>query len=175
MSSESISLNLKFKELLKKVQENPISRKKFIELAEKNLLLTNEQATGFIARNIHVLTKENLIIATGESPHRAYLITDTLLTSINAVIESKKTEVSLCKNSISKDLRNQELKTNSELKLILGEIETYQGYLQKYPQNHNEILPLLESSRDSAADLYGRLNAINKIIKATEAKESMTC
>lgn len=57
----------------------------------------------------------------------------------------------------------------------MGEVEAFQDYLGKFPEAKRVILDLLGQSRDSAALLYGKLNAIQKIIDATSTETTALC
>ena len=155
MIIESISLNPKFKELLIQLQCNQVSRQKLIALTEKRFNLSNVQATRFVSKNIYLLKKQKQITAMGEKNKRIYRIAPELIAILH-------------ENEMSKELLNEELKTKSELKLILGEIEAYQEYLQKYPQGQRVIISLLDDCHDRVTDFYGRLNAIKNIINKTK-------
>ena len=159
MINESISLNPKFRELLIQLQCNQVSRQKLIALTEKIFNLSNVQATRFISKNIHLLKKQKQMTATGEKNKIIYHIAPDLIAILH-------------ENEMSKELLNEEIKTNSELKLILGEIEAYQEYLQKYPQSNKVIISLLDDCRDRATDFYGRLNAIKNILSKTQINEN---
>jgi len=159
MINESISLNPKFRELLIQSECNQVSRQKLIAQTEKRFNLSNAQATRFVSKNIYLLKKQKQVTATGEKNKRIYHITPELM----AILHD---------NEMSKELLNEEIKTNSELKLILGEIEAYQEYLQKYPQSHKVIISLLDDCRDRATDFYGRLNAIKNILSKTQINEN---
>jgi hypothetical protein len=65
-------------------------------------------------------------------------------------------------------LLDEEKKANAELRLLLGEIDAYQDYLEKFPQKRPAILKLLDESKEKATSFYGRLNAIKKIIKSAQ-------
>lgn len=173
MTEELISLNPKFKELLLQFEGNTIGRKQLILSAEDAYQLSNIQAKRFVARNIHSLTTQKLIEATGEKKSRSYLLTPQLLSTLQ-----KRVKIT-CNPTIDErttsELINEEIKTSAELRLILGEIEAYQEYLIKFPENNKTILSLLNKTRDRASDFYGRLNAITKIIQATEKKDHSIC
>lgn len=175
MTNETISLNQKFKKLLKRVEGNSIGRKQLIELAENLFNLSKIQAGRLVARNIHALTTKDLIVATGKSNARIYQVTPAL----RAMLQSNEYEIATKANdekgTSSDELMSEETKTSTELKMVLGEIQAYQDYLKQFPQQNKTILSLLNKTRDHASDLYGRLSAINKIIKATEIEDNMTC
>ena len=154
MINESISLNPKFRELLIQSEYNQVSRQKLIAQTEKRFNLSNVQASRFVSRNIYLLKKQKQMTATGEKNKRIYHIAPELMAILH-------------ENEMSKELRHEEIKTKSELKLIVGEIEAYQEYLQKYPQSHEVIIYLLDDCRDRATGFYGRLNAIKNIIDKT--------
>tara|TARA_R110002033_G_scaffold135713_1_gene175229 strand:- start:439 stop:966 length:528 start_codon:yes stop_codon:yes gene_type:complete len=175
MTSKTISLNQKFKELLLHAERNTIGRKKLIESAENLFELTTIQAQRFVARNIHTLTKEKLIVATGSYKARTYLITPTLMSRMHNCNYVEATDSVFFEKKESSELLSEEIKTSAELKLILSEIQAYQDYMVKFPQSNETILSLLDKTRDRASDFYGRLSAIKKIIKASEIEGNITC
>ena len=175
MTNETISLNQKFRKLLIQVEGSSIGRKQLIELAENLFKLSKIQAQRLVARNIHVLTTKDLIIATGKNNARVYQILPELLAILQKNEHEKTTKTQAKKSVSTNELITEETKTSTELKMVLGEIQAYQDYLEQFPQQNKTILSLLNKTRDHASDLYGRLNAINKIIKATEIEDNMTC
>ncbi|MCT8986365.1 hypothetical protein [Shewanella phaeophyticola] len=175
MTNETISLNQKFRKLLMRVEGTSIGRKQLIELAENLFKLSKIQAQRLVARNIHALTTKDLIVATGENNARVYLITPELLVILQKSEYEKTTKTHVVEGTSSNELMTEEIKTSTELKIILGEIQAYQDYLEQFPQKNKTILSLLNKTRDHASDLYGRLSAINKIIKATEIEDNITC
>jgi hypothetical protein len=175
MTKETIYLNQKFKVLLQKTDGNTTSRKQLIELAKNEFEFTNIQAQRFVARNIHTLTKESLIQATGNHRARTYLITASLMAILHNFNHVEVIDSASFEKKQLNELHNEEIKTSAELKLVLSEIQAYQDYLVKFPQNNRAILSLLNKTRDSASEFYGRLNAIKKIIKVSEIEGNMTC
>ncbi|MCW3173120.1 hypothetical protein [Shewanella subflava] len=175
MTNETISLNQKFRKLLMRVDGSSIGRKQLIELAENLFSLSKIQAERLVARNIHALTTKDLIVATGKSNARIYQVTPELRTILQSNEYKITTKPHDEKGVSTNKLMTEETKTSTELKMVLGEIQAYQDYLEQFPQQNKTILSLLNKTRDHASDLYGRLSAINKIIKATEIEDNMTC
>ena len=175
MTNETISLNQKFRKLLMQVEGSSIGRKQLIESAENLFELSKIQAERLVARNIHALTTKDLIVATGENKARVYFITPELIEILQKNEHEKTTKTHDEKVVSTDELMTEETKTSAELKMVLGEIQAYQDYLEQFPQKNKTIFSLLNKSRDRASNLYGRLSAINKIIKATETEDNMTC
>jgi hypothetical protein len=175
MTNETISLNQKFRKLLMRVEGSSIGRKQLIELAENLFKLSKIQAQRLVARNIHALTTKDLIVATGKNSARVYQITPELIAILQKNEHEKTTKTHDKKGVSTNELMTEETKASTELKMVLGEIQAYQDYLEQFPQQNKTILSLLNKTRDHASDLYGRLSAINKIIEATETEDYMAC
>ncbi|MGI2227358.1 hypothetical protein [Shewanella sp. AC91-MNA-CIBAN-0169] len=175
MSNKTISLNQKFKKLLLQAEGSSVSRKQLIESAEGLLKLSKIQAQRLVARNIHALTTKKLIVATSANNERIYQISPELLEILHQGENDKASQNLAVEGESSNELINEETKISTELKMVLGEIQAYQDYLEQFPQKNKTIFSLLNKSRDRASDLYGRLSAISKIIKATETEDNMTC
>jgi hypothetical protein len=175
MTNETISLNQKLRKLLMQVEEGSIGRKQLIELAGNQFNLSKIQAQRLVARNIHALTTKDLIVATGKINARVYQITPEL----RAILQSNEYEITTKthdeKDASSNELITEETKTSTELKMLLGEIQAYQDYLNQFPRQNKTILSLLNKTRDHATDLYGRLSAIKKIIKASDIEDNIRC
>jgi hypothetical protein len=178
MTSKPFSLNKQFKELLQRVEGTSVRRKELIQLAATITGLNSVQSTRFVARNINRLTTESLIRASGERNARTYHFTDSLLmlldsevcnlklTNINTEIETSNQE---------SQLKVEEVKTSAELKMTLGEIEAYRDLINQYPTNRQVIEELLCEAKDQSTQLYGRLNALRKVIKATNQESRQAC
>lgn len=169
MTSKPFSLNKRFKELLQCVEGTSIKRKELIELAIKTTEFNRTQSIGLVTRNVRKLMRENLITASGERNSRAYNFTDSLLvllekdtTKSGGVFQHKDTEV----KPPEPELQKEEAKTSAELRMILGEIEAYRDLLTQYPTNKHVIQDLLKQAKEQSTQLYGRLNAINKVLQA---------
>ncbi|MBB1441282.1 hypothetical protein H5202_22155 [Shewanella sp. SG41-4] len=175
MSNKTISLNQKFKKLLIQTEGNSVSRKQLIESAEDLLKLSKIQAQRLVARNIHALKTKKLIVATSANNERIYQMSPELLEILHSDENDKTSPNLVVEGESSNELINEETKISTELKMVLGEIQAYQDYLKQFPQQNKTIFLLLNKSRDRASDLYGRLSAISKIIKATKTEDNMTC
>ncbi|MFP8966473.1 hypothetical protein ACKC9G_07860 [Pokkaliibacter sp. CJK22405] len=166
MTDTSISLNSKFSDLLRKVDGSAIRRKALIDLALDTTTLTKSQATGFVARNIHSLKRQQLIEASGKRPERIYRITPTLAKRLGLDTLSKGFgEAPGVMPQDNQEILLEETKTAAELKIVQSEIKAYQDFLEKFPASRTPILILLDKSKEHESLLNGRLNALKKISK----------
>ncbi|AWY01120.1 hypothetical protein A8139_14905 [Marinomonas primoryensis] len=170
MASRSFSLNKQFKELLLRVEGTSIRRKELIQLASSTTDLDIVQSTRFVARNVSRLTSRGLLSASGERNARTYHLSQELLSMLNDSSGKQLNNEAIDTSQILTDshLLDEEKKANAELRLLLGEIDAYQDYLEKFPQKRPAILKLLDESKEQATSFYGRLNAIKKIIKSAQ-------
>jgi hypothetical protein len=178
MSAKPFSLNKQFKELLQRVEGTSIRRKELIQLATNTTELSTTQSTRFIARNINKLTFKNLVTASGERYARTYHFTEALLVLLKqgdstVKLNNSNTETKNCNQESL--LKIEEAKTSAELKMILGEIEAYRDFLIKYPASSQVIQRLLLQAKEQSTQLYGRLNALKKVIQATNIESAKTC
>lgn len=175
MSKETISLNKKFKELLQCIQGNEIKRKTLIDTAASLFDMPPRAAEAFVARNVHSVQKYKLIEASGERGERTYHLTSSLVAMVKNHTKSSSEIGSSEKVLTTPSLLQEEAKTSAELKMLLGEIETYKEFLDKYPSKRQLIKSLLNKAKDESTKVYGRLNALNKLIQATTQKEAIEC
>jgi hypothetical protein len=173
MTSKPFSLNKQFKELLQRVEGTRIRRKELIQLTSSTTDLDIVQSTRLVARNVSRLTSKGLLSASGERNTRTYHLTPALLSMVNNIsCEWPGEEAIDTSQTLSATLLlDEEKKASAELKLLLGEIDAYQDYLGKFPQERPTILKLLDESKEKATSFYGRLNAIKKIIKSAQREE----
>ncbi|MDE8601601.1 hypothetical protein M3I01_001490 [Marinomonas sp. RSW2] len=179
MTSKPFSLNKPFKELLQRVEGTSIKRKELIQLATSTTELNLVQSTRFIAKNVNILTTKNLITASGERNARTYHFSDSLLILLDQkTCDSKPNDVCHTESEVRQQetlLKIEEAKTSTELKMILGEIEAYRDFLTKYPANRQIIQKLLHQTKEQSTQLYGRLNALKKVIQETNMKSDKAC
>lgn len=175
MTSKPFSLNKQFKELLQRVEGTSIRRKELIQLASSTTELDLAQSTRLVARNVSRLTSEGLLSASGERNARTYHLTSELILMLNRSPRVLPNEETIDTNQSSNEvhLLDEEKKANAELKLLLGEIDAYQEYLELFPHKRPAILKLLDESKEKATRFYGRLNAIKKIIQTTQLERNM--
>lgn len=166
MTSKPFSLNKQFKELLQRVEGTSIRRKDLIQFTIDTTEMSAIQSTRFVARHINVLTSHKLITTSGNRNARTYHFTDPLLALLAQEDKKASQEVFL---------KREEVKTSAELKMILGEIEAYRDLLTQYPANRQIIEQLLGEAKDQSTQLYGRLNALRKVMKATNQESIQAC
>ncbi|MDP2522964.1 hypothetical protein Q8W30_10335 [Neptunomonas phycophila] len=161
MAIETTVANKKFLALLGCIHSNYIKRKDLITLVSNQLNLSQIQAEGFVARNIHKLQKrQGLITSSGKQGERTYHLLPPLLELIsqNRQIESKLSD---------QDRLQQERDiADAELQILRGEIQAYNDLLTTYPDSRKEITTLIKEARDHAHRLNGRVNALEKVILA---------
>lgn len=177
MTAKPFSLNKQFKELLQHLEGTSITRKKLIQLAATTTELDTIQSTRFVARNIGRLTTQNLVTASGNRNFRTYHFTDELLNSLqqkSSTIKLNNTPEAKGINQ-AQQLKIEEVKTGAELKMILGEIDAYRDFLTKYPANRQIIQTLLQQAKEQSTQLYGRLNALKKVMLAANIESTKTC
>lgn len=157
------------------IKDKTFSRLELISTTEQLLRLTNIQAKRFVSRNIHVLTSRKLLVAIGGKNNRGYRITPELARILNEEDSQQANNITILAKTEPENLLAEEVKVNTELKLLLGEIDAYQDFLQRFPEQKDVIHSLLVITRDEAAEYYGRLNAIKKIINKTQSNGTKTC
>jgi DNA-binding protein H-NS len=72
-------------------------------------------------------------------------------------------------------LQQEESKAGAELQMLVAEIEAYQDLLAKYPSSLDVINQLLLEAREKSTALYGKLNAVKKVIRLTEQESGELC
>lgn len=175
MTDKTIPINPKFKNVLLEIKDNTFNRHELISTAEHLLKLTNIQAKRFVSRNVHVLTSRKLLVAIGSKSNRGYRITPELSRILNVEDSKQSNNIMFLDKTKPENLLAEEVKVNAELKLLLGEIDAYQDFLQRFPEQKDVIHSLLFVTRDEAAEYYGRLNAIRKIINKTQSNGTKSC
>lgn len=178
MTAKAFSLNKQFKELLQHLEGTSITRKKLIQLAATTTELDTIQSTRFVARNIGRLTINNLVTASGTRNHRIYHFTDAVLNSLKqegSMLKLNNSNTDTKDNNQEGQLKIEEIKTGAELKMILGEIDAYRDFLTKYPANRQIIQTLLHQAKEHSTQLYGRLNALKKVMLAANIESATTC
>ncbi|WP_086479610.1 hypothetical protein [Oceanospirillum sanctuarii] len=176
MSARKTNINFVFANILRKVNATSIGRKELIQLVMEVNQLQEADATRFVGRHIHQLKKKNLLYSEGERNTTRYVFCDALVEMLASPVKNRneqgyKPELAICASS----LRQEKDTLSAELKLKMGEVEAFQDYMAKFPEAQKVIADLLNESRDSAALLYGRLNAIQKIIDATSVERASAC
>ena len=174
--SNDLRINSWMKKILVELQGKTLTRQAMIERAALIPKYSEpKQARMFVSRNVHTLTKQNLLFAKGKIKQRTYEISpalngvlfDMLENSINSIKSSPVNEMDA--------LFSDERKVTAELKILLSEIETYQEFHLRFPSKRAAISSLLESGKERSAALYGRLNAIRKVLKLVDAKSNTQC
>lgn len=166
MTVRPFSLNKQFKELLQHVEEASIKRTELIQLAVETTTLSKDQSSRFVDRNISKAKASGLITPSGKRNARIYHLSPDLISMLSDRPHGASSQISEEKQSLSVvHLFEEEKRAGAELKLVLGEIEAYKDYINKIPDKRSNIMELLDESKDKASVLYGRLNAIKKIIK----------
>lgn len=171
MSTKKTNINLDFANILRKIDGKSIARKELIQLAMQVNHFNEVEALNFVGRHVHQLKKKGLISSEGQRNSTRYVFGEALIDMLADPVQTQKeksykSEAASCASS----LQHEKDKLSAELKLTIGEVEAFQDYLAKFPEVKKVIVDLLYEARDSAAQLYGRLNAIQKIIDATSAK-----
>ncbi|WP_341217593.1 hypothetical protein [Neptunomonas phycophila] len=162
MAIETTVANKKFLALLGCIHSNYIKRKDLITLVSNQLNLSQIQAEGFVARNIHKLQKrQGLISTSGKMGERTYHLLPTLLD----LVSNNKQAVD--KQSNQERLRQEQHITDVELQVLQGEIQAYSDLLTTYSDNRKEITELIKEATEHAHRLNGRLNALRKMMEVT--------
>ncbi|RDL42598.1 hypothetical protein DN730_18835 [Marinomonas piezotolerans] len=176
MTNETISLNEDFKDLLLCVEGNDVKRKELINMAASKFELSTKQAEGFVARNIHKLQQVNLINASGQKGKRTYHLSRSLQQRIssNEPFKSKLKPESEDLDG-DKELIDEEVKTQVSLEMILSELEAYSDLQKRFPRSRAVVQGLLKETKKESIQLYGRLNALKKVIHATTQRSIPKC
>lgn len=177
MSVRGTDLNFGFAKILRRVDGKSVSRRQLIQIVIEAEKVTELQAQRYVGRHIHQLKKKHLVRSEGPRNSTRYVFSEALLEVLidPARAQDKKDDPSEVTTICASSLQHEKERLSAELKLAMGEVEAFQDYLGKFPEAKRVILDLLGQSRDSAALLYGKLNAIQKIIDATSAETTALC
>ena len=176
MTNETISLNESFKDLLLCVEGNNVKRKDLIKIAIDKFGLTAKQAEGLVARNVHRLQQKQLLDASGDKGERTYHLSSTLKDLIEpseAIFNDQ-----LMKSEIKKgneELSREETQTQVSLEMILSELDAYRDIHERFPRSRPVVQGLLNEVKKESIQLYGRLNAVKKVIQATNQISASEC
>lgn len=175
MTSKKISLSEKFKDLLLSVEGNNVKRKELIKIAMGKFGLTAKQAEGFIARNVHYLQRKHLIEASGYRGERSYYLSS----SLKCIIEHKNSTFSdlLSESLPSKgndELSREETKIQVSLEMVLSELNAYYDLHERFPHSRAFVKHFLNEAKKESIQLHGKLNALKKIILATNQKNTLS-
>ena len=176
MTNETISLNGSFKDLLQCVEGNNVKRKELINMAVEKLGLTSKQAQGLVARNVHRLQQKALLEASGDKGDRTYHISSTLRRLIEpteALTNGHLSEPEAAKGN--EELLDEEIKTQVSLEMILSELNAYRDIQERFPRSRSVVKGLLNETKKESIQLYGRLNALKKVIEATNQRSALEC
>jgi hypothetical protein len=164
MYIQSALASKKFLALLGCLHENPIKRKDLLSIAVNQLKISQAQAEGLVARNIHKLKKTNgLITASGKQGERAYHLEAPLLELIS---KHKNRENKL---NYQERLVQERSFALTEMQVLRGEIQAYQDIQSAYPNCRKELTILIEEATMNANRLNGRLKALEKVIKLPDS------
>ncbi|MEX0335254.1 hypothetical protein [Vibrio tubiashii] len=67
-------------------------------------------------------------------------------------------------------LEQEKKQHEGELAITLGEIEEYQSLLMRFPNNRQEMQPLINAARERSAKLLGRMNALTNWMQVAQGK-----
>lgn len=176
MTNETISLNKNFKDLLLCVEGNNVKRKELITIAMDKFGLTPKQAEGLVARNVYRLQQKQLLDASGDKGERTYHLSTSLRHLIKpsgAFSTDHQTESETIKGN--EELSREETKTQVSLEMILSELDAYRDIHERFPRSRAVVQGLLNEAKKESIQLYGRLNALKKIIQATNQRSASKC
>ena len=128
---------------------------------------TKEKAETFVARQVHRLTKLNWLNASGARNSRWYEPNKELLNCLSLS--------GTAKSAICQELGNEEKKLESEISLLLAEMEEFKVLSDRYPLLSSEVEGLILEERSQMTSLYGRLSAIRKLKVKAEQLEKGRC
>lgn len=176
MTNETFSLNNKFKDLLLCVEGDNVKRKELLNIAKERFGLTPKQAEGFVARNVRRLKLKRLLNASGNKGECTYHFSSTLKCLIRPTEtvladRQKKPE----SNEGSENLSREETKIQISLEMLLSELEAYRDIHERFPSTRPVVQGLLNEAKKESTQLYGRLNALKKVIQATNQRSTSKC
>lgn len=173
MVTNSVSLNKKFREVIRGVDGTEVTRKDLVELSRQTYELSEKQAQGFVGRNVYKLQKQGLLLSK-ENSRGTYSISSHLQELLHCM-ESDDERPSTQENQSTFCLQQEESKAGAELQMLVAEIEAYQELVSKYPSRLEVINQLLCEARARSTALYGKLNAVKKVIRLTEQESGGLC
>lgn len=145
-----------------------VYRNALIDAVQKNEnYKTKAKAETFVARQVHRLTKLNWLNASGARNSRWYEPSEELLNCLSLARTAKSV--------ISQELRSEEKKLESEVSLLLAEMEEFKVLSDRYPLLLREIEGLILEQRSQITCLYGKLSAVRKLKMKAEQMEMGEC
>lgn len=145
-------------------------------MAASKLTLEDKQAERFVARNIYKLQQRGLIDASGVKGQRTYHLSHALQQKITST-KSPRNKLKSNFEDIGgdKELIDEEVKTQVSLEMILSELDAYRDILERFPRSRSVVQGLLNEAKKESIQLYGRLNALKKVIQATNQRSTLEC
>lgn len=174
MVIDSIPLNEKFREVIRNVEGTEVARKELVKRSEQMYEFNNKkQAQNFVDRNINKLQIQELLVPI-EGNRGVYSMSSALQELLETARDGEKRSLPRIEQTTF-SLQQEESKAGAELQMLVAEIEAYQDLLAKYPSSLDVINQLLLEAREKSTALYGKLNAVKKVIRLTEQESGELC
>lgn len=173
MVINSIPLNEKFREVMRNVEGIEVARKELVKRSEQMYEFNKKQAQNFVDRNINKLQMQELLVSI-EGNRGVYSMSSVLRELLETSKDDEKRSLPR-KEQTTFFLQQEESKTGAELQMLVAEIEAYQDLLAKYPSSLGVVNQLLQEAREKSTALYGKLNAVKKVIRLTEQESGELC
>jgi hypothetical protein len=174
MVIDSVSLNEKFREVIRNVEGTEVARKELVKLSERMYEFNNKkQAQNFVDRNLNKLQMQELLVPI-EGNRGGYSISFALQELLETAKDDEKRSLPR-KEQTTFFLQQEESKAGAELQMLVAEIEAYLDLLAKYPSSQDVVNQLLHEAREKSTALYGKLNAVKKVIRLTEQESGELC
>ncbi|MDC2890363.1 hypothetical protein [Psychrosphaera algicola] len=120
-------------------------------------------------RHLLALEEKGLLSTKGTGRNKKYAKTNLFIECFSKSLHDAS-EASFEKIQSLKKERNS---IQGELEITLGEVEHYENFIKRFPDNRVVITTLKDKAKGQAASLLGRINATSKLISVLEG--SSTC
>lgn len=158
---------------MRNVEGTEVARKELVKRSEQMFLLGKKQAQNFVDRNINKLQMQELLVPI-EGNRGVYSMSFALQELLETAREGEKRSLPRIEQTTF-FLQQEESKAGAELQMLVAEIEAYQDLLAKFPSSLEVINQLLLEAREKSTALYGKLNAVKKVIRLTEQESCELC
>ncbi|MCG9679345.1 hypothetical protein [Vibrio sp. Isolate24] len=141
-----------------------------IELRDASLSISElwkepDEARKRLYRQILRFLRNGWLESEGEGRDKRYFQTH-LFRSLNVKpkVERKNTASPAKSTPDYSVLRHERNQYKAELEIVLGEINEYQSLNRRFPELEKRLIPMLQQARDHSAHLFGKVNALTKLI-----------
>jgi len=155
MNNESLfSSSKKFRHILNQLTKDKVLRIELISIAIAEFRITKKQATGLIDRGVYQLKQQGFVTTSGKSKNIYYQF------CFNAIEDQQYQLI----NGYELTLYSEKEILEKELMQTRYELEAYQEFLAKMPQQKLKIVKLQQDCVEKLNQLGGKLRAIKQML-----------